>query len=238
MDSGVSPTKPRVHELRIGVQSSVPLDPVPRALRDVLDKALADWHIEPLFTDASEHWLIRGFVDDRVGTAAYARFAHTLVQQILSTGAVARVEADLPVTGFARDTERAAGSGTPQFPPGSEDGRWARDVIRCADAWTIEPTRGGGIRIGQPDTGYTLHPNLGSAARDLTTDCDVIDDDDDARDPLVDPSDSPWPLPFPGHGTTTASVMVGRGSEETGIVGVAPGSRVVPLRAVESVVQL
>ncbi|MET1052967.1 MAG: S8 family serine peptidase, partial [Mycetocola sp.] len=47
-----------------------------------------------------------------------------------------------------------------------------------------------------------------------------------------------WPLPFPGHGTTTASVMVGRGSEETGIVGVAPGSRVVPLRAVESVVQL
>ena len=81
-------------------------------------------------------------------------------------------------------------------------------------------TRGGiGISIGQPDSGYTLHPNLGAAGLDLNRDRDVIDGDDDAIDDLI--PNPLWPLPNPGHGTRTASVIVGQGTPTEGIVGLA-----------------
>lgn len=230
----------RVHEVRVGVEAWDGQCFAPEDLATVLDVALADWHAEPLLADDDSSWLITGLIEEEVGTADYARRAHNLVQAILGTGAVRRAEADLPVQAFVdprRDDIRRA-SGGPGFPPGSEVARWARDAIRCNDAWAIEPGRGGGIRIGHPDTGYTLHPNLGTDALDLASDRDFLSNDDDALDPLVSAEDSGWPLPFPGHGTTTASVMVGRGSEDDGIVGVSPGARVVPLRAVESVIQL
>lgn len=229
----------RVHEIRIAVETPAP-GFSPESLDGVLSGVLVDWKSAPLLEDDSTLWLISGYVDVQVGTPEYARTAHSLVQAILGTGTVVRAEADLPVRAFAdstRDRSVEVG-GAPGFPPGSEESRWARNVIRCEQAWAIEPTRGDGIRIGHPDTGYTLHPNLGAEALDLTSDRDFLDNDDDALDPLVSPDDSPWPLPFPGHGTTTASVMVGRGSEATGIVGVAPGAIVVPLRAVVSVIQL
>ena len=238
MDRADAAATRRVHEMRICVESRHPLQSPPDALSDVLNGSLGDWNIEPLAADDDRLVLICGHVDEEVGTAEYARRAHTLVQEILETGTVSRAEADLPVTAFIGEPHDARSLVAEEFPPGSESARWARDAIRCDEAWALEPGQGNGIRIGHPDTGYTLHPNLGRAALDLATDRDVIDNDDDARDPMVPPSDSPWPLAFPGHGTTTASVMVGQGSEEDGIVGVAPGARVVPLRAVESVVQL
>ncbi len=227
----------RVHEMRIGVEHSAGQSECSDELSSVLDGALADWELTPLLAEEDHLWLIRGYVQEKVGTAEYARRAHTLVQEILATNMVSRAEADLPVNAFIGNPAEARALGV-SLPPGSESSRWARDVIRCDEAWAIAPERGAGIRIGHPDTGYTLHPNLGRDALDLATDRDVIDNDDDALDPLVSPDDSPWPLPFPGHGTTTASVMVGRGSEDAGIVGVAPRSTVVPLRAVESVIQL
>lgn len=228
----------RVHEMRIAVQA--PASGFrPDDLAEVLCGVLADWQAAPLLEDDDTLWLISGHVEEQVGTGEYARKAHSLVQAVLGTGTVTRAEADLPVTAFVDPARnRGAASDAPGFPPGSEVSRWARDAIRCDEAWAIEPTRGDGIRIGHPDTGYTLHPNLGVDALDLTRDRDFLANDDDARDPLVSPDDSPWPLPFPGHGTTTASVMTGQGTEATGIVGVAPGARVVPLRAVESVIQL
>jgi subtilisin family serine protease len=236
-ETDVSPAM-RVHEVRIGVE--ICGDTGFPDLAELLDASLADWQADPLLADDSDLWLISGYVAERVGTAPYARLAHSLVQAILHTGTVRRAEADIPVTAFVgADSDRGVPSlGAPAFPPGSEASRWARDAIRCEEAWAIEPTRGEGILIGHPDTGYTLHPNVGAGAFDLGKDRDFISNDDDALDPLIAPDDSPWPMPFPGHGTTTASVMVGRGSEEAGIVGVAPGSKVVPLRAVESVVQL
>lgn len=238
MDRADAAATRRVHEMRICVESLRSLESPPDALSDVLDGSLGDWSIEALLPDDDRLLLIRGHVDEEVGTVEYARRAHTLVQEILDTRTVGRAEADLPVTAFIGEPHDARSLVDAEFPPGSETARWARDAIRCDEAWAIEPGRGDGIRIGHPDTGYTLHPNLGREALDLATDRDVIDNDDDALDPMVSPRDSPWPLAFPGHGTTTASVMVGRGSEEDGIVGVAPGSRVVPFRAVESVVQL
>ena len=81
-----------------------------------------------------------------------------------------------------------------------------RQWRRCRSA-----SRGGrGISVGQPDSGYTLHPNLGAAGLDLNRDRDVIDGDDDALDDLI--PNPAWPLPNPGHGTATASVIVGQGT--------------------------
>ena len=97
--------------------------------------------------------------------------------------------------------------------------------------------RGGkGIRIGHPDTGYTDHPNLTLVGLDLNLDRDVVDNDDDALDDLE--QHPLWPLPFPGHGTSTASVIVGHGPPAVGIEGLAPEARLVPIRATESVIQL
>jgi subtilisin family serine protease len=69
-------------------------------------------------------------------------------------------------------------------------------------------------------------------------DRDLIDNDDNALDPLIPPNQSPWPVPSPGHGTATGSVIAGRGSEQVGVVGVAPRATLVPIRAIESIVQL
>ena len=100
-----------------------------------------------------------------------------------------------------------------------------------------DATRGGaGIGIGQPDSGYTLHPNVGAGGLDLSRDRDVIDGDDDALDDLI--PNPAWPLPNPGHGTSTASVIVGQGTPTEGIVGLAGRALLVPIRATESVVQL
>lgn len=214
-------------------------------MADLLDAAMADWRVETLLTDDDQLWLISGQSTEAVGTPGYAKSAHTLVQRILDLGTVSRAEADLPVRPVG-DPRRPAGSAVPgavECAPGSEIGRWARDAIRCEEAWTVPAApggraRGAGVAIGHPDTGYTLHPNLGAAALDLTRDWDFIDDDDNARDPLPAPGASPWPLADPGHGTGTASVIAGRGTEQDGIVGVAPDATLVPIRAVESVVQL
>ncbi|MCA1675754.1 MAG: S8 family serine peptidase, partial [Actinobacteria bacterium] len=96
---------------------------------------------------------------------------------------------------------------------------------------------GEGILIGHPDTGYTRHWALGPelAALDLVHDRDFVDDNDDAEDPL---QSGFLPLThFAAHGTGTSSVIVGRGEPDKGIVGVAPGARLVPFRAVNSVIQ-
>ena len=94
---------------------------------------------------------------------------------------------------------------------------WVHRILRWDAALAAMPAgvRGGkGIRIGHPDTGYTRHPNLGMAGLDLNVDRDVIDGDNDALDDLE--QHPLWPLPFPGHGTSTSSVIVGHGPVERG----------------------
>lgn len=246
----------RRHQLRIAVQTAAPTAGPPGKLVGQLAASLDSWTLERLSPDDEATWLVVGDVGVAVGTPAYARRAHSLVQRLIDTGAFRRVEADVPVTAYADEPEdddrvRAHG-GDDQLPgalaaddhlPGTEVKRWARDAIRCEQAWAVPPpgagaSRGQGAVVGHPDTGYTLHPRLGVSAVDRTRDWDAISGDDDAADPLVPPDRSPWPVPNPGHGTKTGSVIAGRGDEERGIVGVAPMAVLVPVRAVESVVQL
>ena len=158
---------------------------------------------------------------------------------------VGAVQPDLPSGAYAPDPApdlpaepglRAADASS-QHLPGTDVPTWALDNIRCRDAWTVPPgsaAMGAGIVIGQPDTGFTDHPELGDNALDLTRDWDLLRDDDDAHDPL----ERRWwfPLDSPGHGTSTASVIVSR--EQLRVTGAAPRSTLVPLRTVKSVVQV
>ena len=213
-------------------------------VRRIVADTLGDgWRVGRLVPGAAE-LLVVGRADAPVGTVDHARASHDAALALARAGGFEQVEADVPVPGFAPPdpaADRAADEAADDQPCGadSESLDWARQLLRWDEALALmapEVRGGAGIRIGHPDSGYTLHPNLGAAALDLTTDRDVIDGDDDALDDL-DP-DPLWPLPNPGHGTSTASVIAGRGDEATGIVGVGNAAALVPIRATESVVQL
>ena len=110
------------------------------------------------------------------------------------------------------------GGGTPPA-----DRNWARTAIR------VPPGPGGGanVTIGHPDTGWTSHPELDTAALDLARQWNTLDENANAVDPLDF-------LLFNGHGTGTASLMVSSPAGQ--INGVAPAARVLPIRCARSVV--
>lgn len=245
----------RRHQLRIAVQLAEGAAANPAEVADQLRATLTDvpardLRVEPLFPedpDGTEgHYLVVGNVEEEAGSVAYARKASEVSHLLQDTGSFARVEADIPVAAFEPPPEEVGAFGRDHGDnhlAGTEVRDWARRAINCAQAWALEPAPGGarkgaGVRIGHPDSGYSDHFALGLTALDLTTDRDVISNDDDALDPLVPPDQSPWPQPSPGHGTGTGSVIAGRGNEQAGVVGVAPEAMLVPVRAIESVVQL
>jgi len=151
------------------------------------------------------------------------------------------VAADVPVAAFApQETAAASVGGDCTADQASAAHDWALQVIGwpAAMALMAPAVRGGvGILVGHPDSGFTTHPALGPVV-DTAKDWDVIDDDPDATDPLRPPTRRFFnPLPNPGHGTSTASVILGAGDGQ-GFQGVAPKAVLVPFRATESVVQL
>lgn len=100
---------------------------------------------------------------------------------------------------------------------------WAPDMVRARQAWAWSAehgvaARGSGIRIAHPDSGWLLHDELGD--RIELPALDLVNSADDGMD--TDGS---------GHGLATASVIaspVGGGALE--VVGIAPGSRLWPMR--------
>jgi serine protease len=126
----------------------------------------------------------------------------------------------------------------------SDDPDWSLREIGAFEAWAeffpdanIPP--GAGVVIGHPDTGFRRHPEI---AGNLLTALgrDFVDGDNDAEDPLAE-----GPLFNPGHGTSTASVIVSpRRAQATypddpqgrAVSGVAPGARLIPLRVTPSVI--
>ncbi len=198
----------------------------------------AGWHVQRL-TRGSRLVLITGSSEHTVGTPEHARESHEAALALFRSKQFSRVEADVPVAVDVEpgvDATGAFGDDPCVNDPPPLD--WVHQILRWPEAMAemSAASRGGiGISIGQPDSGYTLHPNLGAAGLDLSRDRDVIDGDDDAIDDLI--PNPAWPLPNPGHGTRTASVIVGQGTPTEGIVGLAGGARLVPIRTTESVVQ-
>ncbi|HWW69009.1 MAG TPA: S8 family serine peptidase [Duganella sp.] len=110
--------------------------------------------------------------------------------------------------------------------------RWALDMMKVPGAWAYSarmgrPSHGQGIRIAQPDTGVTDHPEL----RDIPRfgEIDLIAHASIARDPLDY-------LGNTAHGTGTASVMVSRG--QGAVTGSAPAAEHMPIRAIQVVARV
>jgi hypothetical protein len=222
----------RAFQIRIVTEPAAP-NTVP-AIRPVVTAALGPgWRAQRL-VPRGPLVVIIGRSEHPVATREHARQSHEAALALWETGRFTRVEADVPVRVYAEEenVEDVAGAFAPALDWVQTTVRWPEAMAAMAPA-----VRGGrGIRIGQPDTGYTLHPNVGAAGLDLTTDRDVIDSDDNALDDLE--QHPLWPLPFPGHGTSTSSVIIGHGPAAEGITGLTPEARLVPVRATESVVQL
>jgi serine protease len=197
------------------------------------------WQVRRL-TRGSRLVLLTGASDHTVGTTRHARESHEAALALYRSKQFRRVEADVPVpvdVDLAAEPFEVVGDNPCVDNPPPLD--WVHQILHWPEAMAAMPnaSRGGvGSSVGQPDSGYTLHPNLGAAGLDLNRDRDVIDGDDDALDDLV--PNPLWPFPNPGHGTATASVIVGQGTATEGIVGLAGRSLLVPIRATESVVQV
>ena len=205
----------------------------------VKGKLGAGWHVQRL-ARGSRLVLLTGTSEHTVGTAEHARESHEAALALYRSKQFRRVEADVPVPVDVEPRVDSAGvSGDDPCVNDPPPLDWVHQILRWPEAMAemSDATRGGvGISVGQPDSGYTLHPNLGAAGLDLSRDRDVIDGDDDAIDDLI--PNPAWPLPNPGHGTRTASVIVGQGTPAEGIVGLAGRALLVPIRATESVVQV
>jgi serine protease len=206
----------------------------------IVKRRLGDgWQVRRL-TRGSRLVLLTAVSEHTVGTTGHARESHEAALALYRSKQFRRVEADVPVpvdVDLAAESFEAAGNNICVDNPPPLD--WVHQILHWPEAMVAmsDISRGGvGISIGQPDSGYTLHPNLGAAGLDLNRDRDVIDSDDDALDDLV--PNPLWPYPNPGHGTATASVIVGQGTPTEGIVGLAGRSLLVPIRATESVVQV
>lgn len=167
--------------------------------------------------------------------AAYAA-AHALGE---ATGAM-EAEPDLPyvpaveprIYGFGERENAPAISGCWVGPDPALEGRprWAPELIGIHKAWkhsrdTGRPAAGKGIVVAHLDTGLRVHPELSDAL--VLPGLDLVDNDTDPTDPL-----GYWGNP--GHGTSTASLVVA--SPGGAVCGTAPRAKLLPIRCIESVV--
>ena len=125
--------------------------------------------------------------------------------------------------------------------PCTKEYQWSLDLSSIPNAWELEipdPSTGKqygeGIVIGHPDTGFTDHPEIIDPTRLLIDQgYDFEADDSMPRDSMNGKN--------PGHGTSTASVImsdIGPEHQPQFVSGVAPQARLVPLRVSTSVVHL
>jgi serine protease len=121
------------------------------------------------------------------------------------------------------------------------DCAWPHRETRIWRAWRFG--KGEGVRIASIDTGYSGHPEL-EGSLDISRQINVVErnQSSDARDRF----DRGMAL-FPGHGTTTKSVIASRGDVDPNtwqhvpkdeVTGAAPEALIVPVRATRSVITI
>lgn len=196
---------------------------VERAQAALRRAGLERWHLAPLGQNSTLLFASPPPAT-KVGTGA----GWDLVYKLRTDRDIDHVEPAFETVGLdepaadATPTRSIRGSGSSKrHLPESNPHDWVIRMCRVREAWasTTSPP-GHGVLLAHPDTGYSDHPELGTAALRLDLGYDFFDDDVDPRDPLKGGSE--------GHGTATASVIVS--SDDPGIIGAAPGAKIVPLR--------
>ncbi|GIF11235.1 hypothetical protein Ate01nite_12670 [Actinoplanes teichomyceticus] len=94
---------------------------------------------------------------------------------------------------------------------------WQVGTLRLADAWTYAD--GAGVTVAVIDSGVDAHhPDL---AGQVLPGLDLVNSKGDGNSDPV------------GHGTTVSGIIAGRNDDNTGVVGVAPKAKILPVRVLD-----
>ncbi len=211
------------------------------ALTERLQAAVpdADVTVETAFGEARDQFFFATFsgaVSESREAEAFV-FARTLRVEIDAKeanpvltdsiyGAVAVGGADVEGALFSCKTPR-----NDQLPFG-----WVHPVIRTPQAWA--QSRGDGVTVAVIDTGHSTHHELDGAIKHHGQ-ANFVEGGSDASDRF-----SSFGMRHPGHGTLVASVVASRGDADMNgnvnapgsITGAAPLAKILPIRAIKSVI--
>ncbi|MEX3009612.1 S8 family serine peptidase [Hoeflea sp. TYP-13] len=210
------------------------LDAARRKLVGILDAL--DFVLEPLFPRSADdlaHFVVLRFPGVDTGRASDALFAiaYELAEKLELVSCEPCIGEHIMTVPEPHQDDRTAtaerSSINAMHCSAPADKRWALVNTRVVGAWRLSPDLGKGILIAQPDTGVAKHHEIESESLRLDLATDILVGDDDPTDPL-DPETA-----SPGHGSGTASVVVGRSTGE--ISGAAPGAQLVPIRCIPDV---
>src|SRR5690349_11433592 len=114
-----------------------------------------------------------------------------------------------------------ATASVPLAPPVADkvrDDQWQLSALGAEAAWRI--STGAGVTVAVIDSGVdATHPDL---AGQVLGGLDLVDVGGDGYDDEV------------GHGTTVAALIAGRGDDARGVVGLAPGAKILPVRVLNA----
>jgi type VII secretion-associated serine protease mycosin len=117
----------------------------------------------------------------------------------------------------AREPARVAPVVSPALTDQIRDDQWQLDALHARSAWRTSTGRG--VVVAVVDSGVDgSHPDL---AGQVLPGIDLV---------APDGSDGPDPV---GHGTTVAGLIAGRSDDDRGVVGLAPGARILPVRVLD-----
>lgn len=131
--------------------------------------------------------------------------------------AIARALADDPNVEYAEPNYILHSTWTPNDPQYSS--QWGLTKVNAPAAWDL--SRGSGVVIAIVDSGVDLdHPDLASKLVDPSHWKDYVDGDT-------------WPDDENGHGTHVAGIAAAATNNGTGVAGMAPDARIMPVRVLD-----
>lgn len=132
-------------------------------------------------------------------------------------GAVVRLTASAAVT-VATAVSGVALVPTPAHADWVRADQWQLNALAAESAWRF--SIGTGMVVAVLDSGVdATHPDL---VGQVLPGADFVDGSTDGR---VDPV---------GHGTTVAGLIAGRGDDDAGVIGLAPGAKILPVRVLDA----
>lgn len=94
--------------------------------------------------------------------------------------------------------------------------QWQLNALRAKAAWKV--STGSGVVVAVLDSGVDAkHPDL---VGQVLPGVDLVDGGDGREDPV-------------GHGTTVAGLIAGRADDTSGVAGIAPGAKILPVRVLD-----